>query len=319
MTARFVAALADLLDRSRRNELPARVAHGHADDTSLVSVIVPVRNVAETIDDQLASLAHQSYSGRFEVVVVDNGSTDATRERVERWRDELPELTVVDAFSRKGVAHARNAGLRAARGDLLLICDGDDVVAPDWLEHMVGALSDHPIVTGFIDIVTMNHEDQYAWTGDAAAAEIPIGYGYLPYAPGGNIAMWREVFDLLAGFDETLLRAEDIDFSWRAAYLGFKPHFEPRVVLYRRLRNSPRSELRTAIRGGIAEARLFRSHRQRGMPRASVTDAATMYRSLLTTLPDALAGRTNRHHWAQHAGKRLGRMIGSVRNRVVYL
>jgi hypothetical protein len=201
----------------------------------------------------------------------------------------------------------------------LLICDGDDIVAPDWLEYMVDALEEHPIVTGFIDIVSMNRVEQYAWIGDASMDAVPVGYGYLPYAPGGNIGMWRETFDALVAFDEHLLRAEDIDFGWRAAYLRIPIAFEPRAVLHRRLRSSPRSEFRSGIRGGIAEPGLYRRHRERGMPRATATEVVEQYRWLCRTLPDVVAGCRDRHQWAHHAGKRIGRVIGSIRNRVVYL
>jgi glycosyltransferase involved in cell wall biosynthesis len=288
-------------------------------DAPMASVIIPVRNVAGTIDAQLAALTSQTYRGSYEVIVADNGSTDATRVRVETWRDRLPSLTIVDASARRGVAHARNTGLRAAQGDVLLICDGDDVVAPDWLEHMVSALDDHPIVTGFIDIVSMNQTAQYKWTGDAGMDDAPMAYGYLPYAPGGNIGMWRDVYDTLAGFDEQLRRAEDIDFGWRASYVGIGVHFEPQAVLHHRLRSTPGSVLRGAIRGGVAEPGLYRRHRARGMPRASRSEVIGMYRWLITSMPDLLAGRRDRHQWAHHAGKSIGRLIGSARHRVVYL
>jgi len=97
-------------------------------DDPFVSVVIPALNVADTIGDQLDALAHQTYAGAWEVVVSDNGSTDATRERVEVWRDRLPHLRIVDSSRRRGVSPARNVGVEAARGDLVLICDGDDVV-----------------------------------------------------------------------------------------------------------------------------------------------------------------------------------------------
>jgi glycosyltransferase involved in cell wall biosynthesis len=322
VAARFVAALVDATDRHRLTAASARppiLRSISNPDSPLASVVVPVRNVAATIDEQLAALAAQSYRGRWEVVVADNGSTDATRSCVEAWQRRLPALRIVDASDRRGVARARNVGLRAATGDVLLICDGDDVVAPDWLERMVAALDDHPIVTGRIDVATMNPPEQYEWMGDATMTSAPVAYGYLPYAPGGNIGMWRDVFDVLAGFDEELLRAEDIDFGWRASYLGIPVHFEPRAVLHRRLGRSPRSELRSAIRGGVAEAGLYRRHRSHGMPRADGAAVLEQYRWLFRTFPDVVTGRADQYRWAHHAGKRIGRIVGSIRYRTKYL
>lgn len=289
------------------------------DAPPVASVIVPVRNVADTIDDQLAALAQQTYREPWEVIVVDNGSTDGTRGRVEAWRERLPCSTIVDASARRGVAHARNVGIAAARGDLVLICDGDDIVAPDWLEHLCAALDDAPIVTGFIDIVSLNRDEQHAWMGDAERDTVPTAYGHLPYAPGGNIGMWREVLDAVGPFDETLLRAEDIDFGWRAHALGITVTMEPRAVLHRRLRGSPWAELRAAVRSGVAEVALYRRHAAAGMPAATTAEAVDQYRWLVRTLPDAVRGRADRFRWAHHAGKRVGRLLGSARERTRFL
>lgn len=314
ITARFIEALSRLVGRP-----------GHGPRRPLLtglptaSVILPVRDEADTIDAQLAALAGQDYCGAWEVVVADNGSTDATRQRAEAWRMRLPALTIVDASGRRGVAHARNVGLRAARGELLLICDGDDIVADGWLSSIVRSLDDHPIVTGRVDLRAMNGEQQYGWTGDADAMHVPVGYGFLPYAHGGNLGMWRDILDVLGGFDELLLRAEDIDFSWRAGYLGIAVHFEPGAVLYHRMRTTARSVFRSAVPGGISEPGLYRRHRDRGMPRTARVDVVAHYRFLWRELPGVLAGRSDRHRWAHHAGKRLGRVLGSLRYRTVYL
>ncbi|MBV9922547.1 MAG: glycosyltransferase family 2 protein, partial [Pseudonocardia sp.] len=249
----------------------------------------------------------------------DNGSTDDTRARVGAWRDRLPSLRVVDASAVRGVAHARNVGLAAARGDLLFICDGDDIVAPDWLEHMAAALDDHPIVTGFIDIVTLNDPEQYGWTGDATRETVPVAYEHLPYAPGGNIGMWREVFTTVGPFEEQIRRAEDIDFGWRAAALGISVHFVPDAVLHRRMRATPWSAFRSAIAGGKAEVWLHRAHRDDGMAAASWDDVREQYRWLARRAPAVVRGEADPHQWAHHLGKRLGRAVGSARYRTRFL
>jgi hypothetical protein len=319
LASQFADAMAGLVVQGRRERFSSRTRAFAVADPPVASVVVPVRDVAATIDDQLEALAGQTYDGPWEIVVADNGSTDATRERVEAWRTRLPPLSIVDASSRRGVAHARNVGLRHARGEVMLICDGDDIVAPDWLEHMVNALEEHPIVTGSIDVATLNRPEMYVWMGSTVTTEPPVAYDFLPYAPGGNIGMWRDVYAAVGPFDEQLLRAEDIDFGWRAASLGIGVAVEPRAVLHRRLRAGFGGELRTAIRGGIAEAGLYRRHRAQGMPRAAPRQALEQYRWLVRTLPRARQGSAERHRWTHHAGKRLGRAVGSLRERVLYL
>src|SRR5437763_2955065 len=83
----------------------------------LVSVIVPVLNEERYLGAQLAALAAQTYTGAWELVIVDNGCTDRSFEVVERWRARLPDLVVVDASARRGLNWARNAGVSVARGD----------------------------------------------------------------------------------------------------------------------------------------------------------------------------------------------------------
>src|SRR4051812_33344836 len=116
----------------------------------LVSVVVPVRNGADTLSGQLRGLAGQTYAGEWEVVVADNGSTDSTRAIAELWRPELPHLRVVDAGASGGPAAARNRGAAAAEGEFLAFCDADDIVTPDWLASLVEAGLDHDIVTGVL-------------------------------------------------------------------------------------------------------------------------------------------------------------------------
>ena len=108
-----------------------------------VSVVIPVLNGAATISQQLAALAGQTYRGPMEVLVADNGSTDATVEVVQALSGRLPGLRLVDASARVGTNHARNAGAAAAGGDLLAFCDADDVAAPGWLAGLVAGLEDH--------------------------------------------------------------------------------------------------------------------------------------------------------------------------------
>jgi glycosyltransferase involved in cell wall biosynthesis len=283
------------------------------------SVILPVRDVADTLDQQLAALAGQMHSGAWEVIIADNGSSDDTRQRAEAWRPRLPALTIVDASAQRGVGHARNVGARAARGEVLLICDGDDIVADDWLSLMVAALDDHPIVSGRNELRSMNRVEQYDWTGNADRNGGPVAYDFLPYAHGANFGMWREIFTALAGFDEGLLRTQDIDFCWRAAYQGIPVHAEPRAVVHHRMRAGLGAEFRIALRGGIYEPGLYRRHRDHGMPRETRAKVIARYRWLWRNTPGAVRGEINRYRWIHHAGQRLGRVVGSVKHRVVFL
>jgi len=106
--------------------------------TPRVSVVVPMFNVATYLDDCLESLAQQSF-GDLEVVMVDDGSTDDSAERAQRWAERDPRFRLVTKPN-GGLGSARNAGVRDATGDYLAFVDSDDVVPRDGIEALVAAL-----------------------------------------------------------------------------------------------------------------------------------------------------------------------------------
>src|SRR4051812_33525770 len=93
----------------------------------IVSVVVPVRNEAERLGEQLTAFAAQTFDGPWEVIVVDNGSSDASADIVRGFQTRMPNLRLEDAPTAKGCGEARNRGAARARADLLAFADGDDV------------------------------------------------------------------------------------------------------------------------------------------------------------------------------------------------
>lgn len=102
----------------------------------LISVIVCTYNRADLLPGCLESLAEQSTDKRlYEVIVVDNNSTDATQEIARSFTAEHPNFSVVSE-SAQGLSHARNRGWREARGEYVAYVDDDAVACPDWVEQM---------------------------------------------------------------------------------------------------------------------------------------------------------------------------------------
>src|SRR2546426_8436308 len=124
---------------------------GVSPEPTLISVVIPVLNGVDTLPAQLEALSGQTYSGRWEMIIADNGSTDGTPDLVRTWTDRIPGLRIVDASDRKGQAHARNVGAAAALGDFIAFCDADDVATPGWLDGMVRAAPWTDLVGGAID------------------------------------------------------------------------------------------------------------------------------------------------------------------------
>jgi glycosyltransferase involved in cell wall biosynthesis len=111
-----------------------------------ISVVVPTRNRADRLDACLAALARQTVaSDEFEILVVDNGSTDDTVTRIARWAERRPGLRRVEE-PEPGVSRARNAGIAAAEGELLAFVDDDAVAEPGWLATLLRAYDRWPRV-----------------------------------------------------------------------------------------------------------------------------------------------------------------------------
>src|SRR5690606_12378908 len=103
-------------------------------------------NGMSVIGEQLEALTRQAWDHPWEVVVSDNGSTDESRAVAEGFQGRIPSLRVVDSSDFKGEAHARNVGIQQARGDLILNCDADDVVADNFVAAMAKSLETHDFV-----------------------------------------------------------------------------------------------------------------------------------------------------------------------------
>jgi GT2 family glycosyltransferase len=280
----------------------------------LVTVVVPALNAEATIGEQLAALAAQTYAGPWEIIVSDNGSTDRTNEIVRSWEPRLPPLRIVDSSAGKGVAHARNVAAALA-GDLIVLCDADDVVTPQWLDEMVAVAADGPdIVGGALDHKSLN-DPAIARVRGGSTTELQRTYHFLEYATGANCAVRREVFEALGGWDTTYARAEDVDFSWRAQLSGYTLAFAPRAVIAYRHRHSVGGVARQVYDYARAEVGLYRRYRGLGATRRTPREIARAYFYLATRLPYLLMTRKRRARWLVAAAENAGRIMGAWQSR----
>lgn len=186
-----------------------------------VSVIIPCYNAEAWIGRQIPAVLAQ-LGPEDELVLVDNLSTDATPALLAEAAAADPRARVVTAAERQGVNHARNVGLADARGDILLICDADDRIHAGWVEAFRSAFSDSGVAGGAAIPVDGN--------GQRVGEDLGLHhvFGGPPYPLGANMAMTRDVFDAVGGFDESFRGGHDeADFAWRAADAGFPTRFVP--------------------------------------------------------------------------------------------
>ncbi|BAU48090.1 glycosyl transferase family 2 [Sulfurifustis variabilis] len=284
-----------------------------------LSVILPCRNAAATLEEQLGALARQQRPP-FEVVAVDNGSTDRTPALLQGYRDRMPSLRVVEAGPPHSAAHARNRGVAAATGEAFAFCDADDEVHPGWAGAMADALARHDVVASRVDDSRLNAGRAGAiW--DSSNDPTPgfvVFLGFLPAASGCGFGFTRRAWDAIGPFDESFQRLEDIDYSWRAHFAGFPIHYAHDAVVYYRYRASLGGTWRQCVAEGRYEARLYEKYRSRGMAWRPLRQAAGDWGRLVRSLP-ALRRPDGRALWIKCAGSATGHVAGSIRHRVLAL
>lgn len=205
-----------------------------------VSVVIAAHDAAATLPAQLDALAAQDPACTWEVLVADNGSTDATRDVVLDAARRSGTVRLVDAPGVRGAGAARNAAARVARGRVLLFCDADDVVAPGWVDALHGALRDADVVAGRLEWERLNsrasQQSRALPQVDGLQHTEPLPA--LGCASASNLGLRRSLFDRLGGFDVRARYLQDTDLCWRAQLAGGTIAFEPAAVVHMRLRES---------------------------------------------------------------------------------
>ena len=277
----------------------------------MISVVLPVRDGLPWLDAQLGALAAQHCDEPWEIVVADNGSSDTSMDLARSWSQKSGRVRVVDASARRGPAAARNAGVRAARGDMLAFCDADDVVQPGWLGACAAALAHADIVAGTFDMASLNGA---APGRPTAAATTQLGF--LPAGLAANLAVRRGVFEAVGGFNEDLFVGEDIDLCWRLQLEGYQFSVTPDAVVAKREPERLGLLFRRALSYGRCGPRLYRRYRGRGA-RRDLAGAVKSWGWLVVQVP-RLGNIGVRRRWVRAAGVRLGRITGSVTERVFF-
>lgn len=239
------------------------------------SVIIPVHNGAAWIENQLRALADQTFTGSWEIVVSDNGSTDDTREVVRRFALKSPvPVRIADASARKGICHARNAGALAARGRLLAFCDCDDRVSPNWLAAAVSASADGEVVAGLNR--ELQEPDQDPDAPMINPGGIIRGYQAILFI-GCNFAVRRDAYFAIGGFDESLppYGCDDSEFALRANEAGYTFVGDEAMLVWFRVTTGFRRLLRKVYLSGKAETIMWHRHPQRFGPRIGLKAATT--------------------------------------------
>jgi glycosyltransferase involved in cell wall biosynthesis len=208
-------------------------------DAPLLSLIVCTRNRSDRLGAFFDAIAEMRARASWELVMVDNGSTDDTAQRLESLVGSLEVPVSIVSEPRTGLGRARNAGVRAGRGALLAFTDDDCYPAIDYVDRVVDAFADSD--RGFIGGRILLYEpEDHPITIRVDAAPIPIPpRSVVPtgLVQGANMAFRREVLARIGGFDDafgpgTPFCNDDVDAVARASAAGFAGSYVPEPMVH---------------------------------------------------------------------------------------
>lgn len=204
---------------------------------NLVSIIIPSYNAAKYIKEAVDSALAQTYKN-LEIVVVDDGSTDDTKTVLESYVASGRIRYIYQG--NKGLAGARNTGIRAAKGDYIAFLDADDLFLPDKVAEQIRVFEENPeyricysdLLHFSEDGQTYHHRYQYP-SGDVFE---PLLHRQLINPL--TVMVERKMFEKYGFFDETLRRSEDWDLWLRWAHAGEKFYYLNKPLARYRIRSA---------------------------------------------------------------------------------
>ena len=228
------------------------------------SIIVPVYNRPDEVDELLESLTHQVFRN-FEVVIVEDGSDKRCDEVCNRYKDLLPLRYYYKKNS--GPGSSRNFGVDYANGDYVIILDSDVVVPPHYLSAIDEELSREQCDffggadAAHASFTPVQKAISYSMTSFFTTGGIRGGKKKLDkfYPRSYNMGVRRTAYQALGGFSRMRF-GEDIDFSYRLIENGYKSRLFPEAWVWHKRRTDLRKFFRQVYNSGIARINLEKRH-----------------------------------------------------------
>lgn len=225
------------------------------------SIIVPTYNNAENITTLLNALSRQSiHPKEYEIIIVDDGSTDATREVTKRFKITNPGHNII--YLKKangGPASARNVGIAKARGSIIFFTDDDCEPPALWMEKMIAVYKKYPEVVGvgswyappIYELKTNSYQqfmfimyrqsfgpglDFFTGKNTDYYQEVIPQYPIFFTANTGNISYYKWVLNMVGGFNTSFLgpASEDVELSSRIQFFGFELYYLQLHILHQK-------------------------------------------------------------------------------------
>jgi glycosyltransferase involved in cell wall biosynthesis len=227
--------------------------------TPKVSVVIANYNGERTLDLCLRSLQNLNYP-HYEVILVDDGSTDRSREIAKNY----PNIRAIDHPANKGLSVARNTGINAATGQIVAFTDSDCRADEDWLYYLIGDL----LQSKFAGIGGHNllpPDDSWIAASVMASpggpAHVMLTDRLAEHIPGCNMVFYKWALDDIGGFDPIFRKAgDDVDVCWRLQQQSYEIGFSPGGFVWHYRRSTAKDYLKQQRGYGEAEALLVHRH-----------------------------------------------------------
>jgi glycosyltransferase involved in cell wall biosynthesis len=225
-----------------------------------ISVVIPVFNAEAFIANTVKAVLNQGTEGFFiELITVNDGSKDGTKRILESFKDQL----ILINQENRGPAAARNAGARAASGDIIVFTDSDTIPQPNWLINLYRVFKNENVKACAGSYCIANSESSLS---RIIQSEIEFRYKsfnkMIRFAGTYNLAVTREVFHQTGGFDEAYRQAsgEDNDFCYKIGKTGNMIRFVEEAKVAHFHTEKPLKYLKEQYRHGFWRARLYFEH-----------------------------------------------------------
>lgn len=199
--------------------------------TPKVSIVIPAYNEEQYLGETLESLANQKTEINFEVIIVDNNSTDKTAKIAESFQNKLNLRVVLEKRQSRGAARAR--GFQEAQAPIIVSTDADCTVYPDWVDTLTKAIGDQVVAVttsakiedcSFLTRILFNIIQPVI----TVAYRLMFGHYWLA---GFSFAILKSIYQQSGGFDPNLQALEDTDLAFKVSKLG-KIKFIPKPVTF---------------------------------------------------------------------------------------
>ena len=256
----------------------------------MISIIIPTYNRREEIKDLLISLKRQDCPSPFEIIIVDDGSTDGTRELLQSIAKEWGEQLRFLSQDNRGVGPARNLGIRHAQGDILVFVDSDCIAPPQWLKNLTAVLSDPQVgAAGGSELAPPGDSllmkcFSYLMTAFLTTGGLrgKTGKKLGKYYPrGGNMAVRKQALDAVGGFINRTYGGEDIVLNYKVKQAGFLLKYAENASIYHHRRSTISQHFRQIFQLGKARIAIARLHRSLLEPVYTMPAAVLLFAVIL--------------------------------------